>query len=103
MKRAWLWVSVMVTCAGCALDEQLDDGGGDVAVARKTLERCKSKKHEKPKKHEPPCFTTTTVGSTGGVIEHPNGVTLSVPAGALDHDVAISVLDEGAPGPDNTT
>ncbi len=103
MRRAWAWLGVVAACAGCALDEQRDDGGSDVAVARKKLRECKSKKHEKPKKHEPPCYTTTTVGATGGVVEHPHGVTLSVPAGALDHDVAISVLDEGAAGPDNTT
>ena len=98
MQRAWLVVGMVAVCAGCALDEQLDD-----VAARKSLKPCKGKKHDKPRLHEPPCFTTTSVGATGGVVEHPNGVTLSVPAGALDHDVAISVLDEGAPGPENTT
>ena len=104
MQKAWVVVvGLAEVCAGCALDEQLDDGGDeDVAIAKKALPACKTKKKDKPKKKESDCYTTTSVGATGGVVEHPGGVTLSVPAGALDHDVAISVRDEGAPGPAGT-
>lgn len=43
---------------------------------------------------------TETVGPRGGVITSPDGrVTLEVPAGALDHEIAISI-DEVDGGPD---
>src|SRR6188768_858050 len=106
MRFSWAVVGMVVACAGCALDELESGGGddGDAVAARKTVPACKTKKHDKTKVNgkEKNCSTTTQIGPTGGVVEHPGGATLTIPAGAVDGDVAISVVDEGAPGPDGT-
>src|SRR5687768_7204561 len=101
MRNAWVCGGVMLAAwAGCASDDQFD--GGEASVERKSLPACKTKKHDKRRPKEKDCYTTTVVGPTGGVVEHPGGAILTVPAGALDSDVVISVLDQGASGPAGT-
>jgi hypothetical protein len=103
MRKVGSWVVAALACggAGCAFDETFDDD--DDVVAKKDTPVCKDKRDKKKPPKKDKCKLAVTVGATGGTIDHPDGASLTIPAGALDHDVQITVRDDGAPGPAGTT
>ncbi len=95
-KSVWWLVVALVFSAGCASGDGAD-GSSPIA---KTDKPKKCKEHKRKNKSHGDCSTTTaTVGATGGTVATSDGLTVAIPAGALDGPTTITVTTTDAAPP----